>query len=57
MDNNSFLKKFQGRTELIGKEGLLGVMNNVHINVNDYKYNQKPKKTNKIAKTESKRSI
>ena len=44
MDNNSFLKKFQGRTELIGKEGLLGVMNNVHINVNDYKYNPKPKK-------------
>ena len=44
MDNNSFLKKFQGRTELIGKEGLLGVMNNVHINVNDYKYVQKPKK-------------
>ena len=48
MDNDSFLKKFQGRTETIGKEGLLGVMNNVHINVNDYKYNyihnQKTKK-------------
>ena len=49
MDNDSFLKKFQGRTEIIGKEGLLGVMNNIHINVNDYKYeykynNQKPKK-------------
>jgi hypothetical protein len=44
MDNNSFLKKFQGRTEVIGKQGLLGVMNNVHINVNDYKYRQKPKK-------------
>ena len=48
MDNNSFLKKFQGRTELIGKEGLLGVMNNVHINVNDYKCNQKPKKQTKL---------
>ena len=48
MDNNLFLKKFQGRTETIGKEGLLGVMNNVHINVNDYKFNyihnQKTKK-------------
>ena len=48
MDNDSFLKKFQGRTETIGKEGLLGVMNNVHINVNDYKFNyihnQKTKK-------------
>ena len=48
MDNDLFLKKFQGRTETIGKEGLLGVMNNVHINVNDYKFNyihnQKTKK-------------
>ena len=31
MDNNSFLNKFKGRTELVGKEGLLGIMNNLHI--------------------------
>lgn len=41
MENDSFLKKFQGRTEVIGREGILGIMNNVHINVNDHKL--KPK--------------
>ena len=52
MQNDSFLKKFQGRTELIGREGILGIMNNVHINVNDYKL--KPKKqSNNIRKKSS----
>ena len=42
MENDSFLKKFQGRTEVIGRGGLMDIMNNVHINVNDYQV--KPKK-------------
>lgn len=42
MEHDSFLKKFQGRTEVIGRGGLLDIMNNVHINVNDYQV--KPKK-------------
>ena len=42
MENDSFLKKFQGRTEVIGRGGLMDIMNNVHINVNDYQI--KPKK-------------
>jgi hypothetical protein len=33
MDNNSFLNKFKGRTELVGKKGLLGIMNNLHMNI------------------------
>ena len=40
MDNDLFLKKFQGRSETIGREGILGIMNNVHISVND-KQNRK----------------
>ena len=33
MDNKSFLRKFKGRTEIIGKSGLLGIMDNLHINI------------------------
>ena len=36
MNENSFLKKFKGRTEQIGRGGISEVMNNVHINVIDY---------------------
>ena len=41
MDNDLFLKKFQGRTEVVGKEGNLGLMNNLHMNIIGYK--KKPK--------------
>jgi len=37
MEKDSFLKKFIGRTEIIGRQGILPIMNNVHINVNDSK--------------------
>ena len=39
--NDSFLNKFRGRTEVIGRGGLIDIMNNVHINVNDYQVKQK----------------
>ena len=38
MEKDSFLKKFKGRTEIIRRGGLIDIMNNVHINVNDYQY-------------------
>ena len=41
MDNNSFLNKFKGRTEIVGKEGLIGVMNNLHNNIIGYEQKQK----------------
>ena len=44
MEVDSFLKKFQGRTEVIGRQGILGIMNNVHINVNDYQIPNKKQK-------------
>ena len=53
MENNSFLKKFQGRTEIIGRGGLMDIMNNVHINVKDFQ--PKPKKqSNTIGKNRKK---
>lgn len=52
MKNDSFLKKFQGRTEIIGRGGLTDIMNNVHINVKDYQV--KPKKQfSKVARKKS----
>ena len=45
MKDNSFLKKFEGRTEQIGRNGYTGIMNNVHINIVDYI--PKPKKVKK----------
>ena len=44
MEVDSFLKKFQGRTEVIGRQRILGIMNNVHINVNDYQLPNKKQK-------------
>ena len=38
-----FLKKFSGQMELVGKEGLLGIMNNLHTNIIGFK----PKKIRK----------
>ena len=37
MDNNSFLKKFEGRIETIGKSGINGIGENLNININDNK--------------------
>ena len=34
MSNEKFLKKFIGRTELMGKEGIIGLMDSAHININ-----------------------
>lgn len=42
MDNDKFLKKFQGRTEQVGKEGIIGIMNNLRMNIVGNK--EKPKK-------------
>ena len=42
--NDSFLNKFRGRTEVIGRGGIIDIMNNVHINVNDYQVKQKRQK-------------
>ena len=53
MENNSFLKKFKGRTEVIGRGGLLDIMNNVHINVKDFQTKPK-KKSNTIGKIRKK---
>ena len=36
MKENSFLKKFKGRMEQIGRNGYTEIMNNVHINIVDY---------------------
>ena len=48
MKENSFLKKFKGRMEQIGKNGYREILNNVHINIVDYiKNSQKVKKTKK----------
>ena len=44
MDNNKFLKKFSGSCELVGREGPLGILNNLHTNIRGYK----PKKIKKI---------
>ena len=41
MDNNSFLRKFKGRTEIIGKTGLLPIMDNLHMNIIGYRPKQK----------------
>ena len=43
--NDSFLNKFRGRTEVIGRGGIIDIMNNVHINVNDYQVKQKKQKS------------
>ena len=48
MDNDLFLKKFQGRSETIGREGILGIMNNVHISVNDKPNKKQPDIRTKI---------
>ena len=48
MSENSFLKKFQGRTEQIGRGGLSEIMNNLHINVIDYIPKKKKVKIPKI---------
>ena len=45
MKEDSFLKKFKGRTEQIGRNGYADIMNNVHINIVDYI--PKPKKVKK----------
>lgn len=45
MKDNSFLKKFQGRVEQIGRNGYTSILNNVHINIADYI--PKPKKVKK----------
>ena len=45
MKEDSFLKKFEGRTEQIGRNGYTGIMDNVHINIVDYI--PKPKKVKK----------
>ena len=45
MKDDSFLKKFEGRTEQIGRNGYADIMNNVHINIVDYI--PKPKKIKK----------
>ena len=42
MKTDEFLKKFEGRTEQIGRNGYSDIMNNVHINIVDYI--PKPKK-------------
>ena len=42
MKTDAFLKKFEGRTEQIGRNGYSDIMNNVHINIVDYI--PKPKK-------------
>ena len=42
MKKDAFLKKFEGRTEQIGRNGFSDIMNNVHINIVDYI--PKPKK-------------
>ena len=34
MDNEKFLNKFIGRTELMGKGGVIDLMNSAHININ-----------------------
>ena len=41
MENNKFLKKFIGRIELMGKGGIIGLMDSAHININKniYKVN------------------
>ena len=46
MENNKFLKKFIGRIELMGKGGIIGLMDSAHININKniYKVNH----TNKV---------
>ena len=48
MDNDLFIKKFRGRTEVVGKEGNLGLMNNLHMNIIGYK--KKPKNSGRIKK-------
>ena len=45
MKEDSFLKKFKGRMQQIGKNGYSDILNNVHINIVDYI--QKPKKIKK----------
>ena len=37
MDNNKFLKKYSGSSELVGREGPLGILNNLHANISGYK--------------------
>jgi hypothetical protein len=37
MDNNKFLKKYKGSCELVGKEGPLAILNNLHTNIIGYK--------------------
>ena len=37
MDNNKFLKKYSGSSELVGREGPLGILNNLHANIRGYK--------------------
>ena len=47
MKENSFLKKFKGRMEQIGKNGYKEIFNNVHINIVDYIKNSQKVKKNK----------
>ena len=54
MNKNSFLNKFKGRTEIVGKEGLLGIMNNLHMYIIGY---PKPKKQLKSEKDQNMKMI
>ena len=53
MDNDLFLKKFKGRTEILGKDGHMGLMNNLHINIIGYKPKQRNNSTVKIKKKQT----
>ena len=44
MDNNKFLKKYKASCELVGKEGPLGILNNLHYNIIGYKPKEIKKK-------------
>ena len=55
MENDSFLKKFLGRIEVIGRGGLLDIMQIVHINVNDYQIKVKKTKIKTGKKSVSKK--
>ena len=48
MDNNSFLKKFEGRIETIGKSGINGIGENLNININDNKPETKKQLNEKL---------
>ena len=53
MDNDEFLKKFRGRTEIVGKEGHMGLMNNLHNSI----IGNKPKQKNINVKIKKKNTF